>query len=771
MLLAQQAHSQGSPSPTDWFTQQQPSLQPDTSTKQPQQQGGAARNPVKMPRDQLPSKSTLASSPLSSASSPPAQGMGGLQKLVGGSAAAAPSAAAAAGPSASPVIPARPDDDLHAIERRMLEDIGYFRESGTGSSRNRPSVTVESLLRDKRETDRLAKARAKDEKIVHTLLPSPLLSSASSSPQPPQLQQPQAPPSDMSLITSLTARLSSLEKIANKQAKTIGARDASIADLQMQLRAARAVSSSVSAEEKTDGSASASAELLYSLQQENEQYRRQVGEMETFLNDYGLVWVGFRAGAGASNNTVSNASEDDAAATADGTASPATGSPGSGSLHSKAASSASSSSSEIFFDVPSFLSCVSELNSVAHEGGQGALRIHTTPSGVTKFLPPLSLDLVLYRDGMWFRGGPLRKWNTSAAQEFVRDVLEGFFPSELKAEYPEGVAIAVVDKSKERCLAAGSSGGASAGSVAGSATAAASDASGAAKDSSFQAFAGRGNRLEDGKLVDGSPSLASSPTFLRSPSPPPLLSSAAPPHIGVQSFLEKLPTAVVRNGRVIDVREGVKAMLLPSQQSAAAATGATAAATGNVSPSVSPTPASSTAGSGSSSIVVDTPALRLIQARETALAALQSSSASASASSASASSAAGGTAVSTPRTRRHALDSLPPLPPIATLQVKMDPSDLVRAPLLIKLLASDCIADLRAIVDAHRAPGAPAYDLRSTYPARVYGESSNAETLASLGLTPNANLFVRNRRPLSAYRERPPEQPKPDESWSTPAPE
>jgi hypothetical protein len=36
-------------------------------------------------------------------------------------------------------------------------------------------------------------------------------------------------------------------------------------------------------------------EDVYSLKQQNDRLRRQTHEMETFLNDYGLIWVGYRA--------------------------------------------------------------------------------------------------------------------------------------------------------------------------------------------------------------------------------------------------------------------------------------------------------------------------------------------------------------------------------------------------------------------------------------------------------------------------------------------
>ncbi len=52
------------------------------------------------------------------------------------------------------------------------------------------------------------------------------------------------------------------------------------------------------------------------------------------------------------------------------------------------------------------------------------------------------LDLIIYKDGMWFRNGPLRQWNLKIAKDFIKDIMDGFFPYELKEEYPDGISIA-----------------------------------------------------------------------------------------------------------------------------------------------------------------------------------------------------------------------------------------------------------------------------------------------------------------------------------------
>jgi hypothetical protein len=574
--------------------------------------------------------------------------------------------------------------DFHSAEKAMLDDIGLFRD------KQRTQVTVESLLKEKREAEKLAASRAKDMATINSILPTPSLSDS-----PPASKQSQAQ-LDMSLITSLTQRLSTLEKIASKQAKSLGQKDVLIFDLQSKVK---------SVEHSQD------AALLYALQKdlnasraETTALKKQLVEMETFLNDYGLVWVGFRAGAGEG----SPIAEDEAKTKEDGMQTGEEGEERSGSPSHP--SPAPSLPSSIFFSVPEFLSSVAELNAIASEGN--SMRIHTSAAGVTKFLPPISLDLILYRDGMYFRSGPLRPWSLPSAREFIRDVMEGFFPYELKEEFPEGVCLAVVDRSKVECLVEGS--GAAGGG-----------------NANFTAFKGKGNRLEDGKEVEGaSPApigdaAGGSPSPSSSPLPSKLTPSPhAPPPIPLDSFLNKLPSHVVQNGKIIEVRGEIGKML---GAGGGGKDGSSSTVTSS-SPSPSPSPSSSP-----STILVDTPALRLIRSREAA----------------------------TPR-QRSALD---PLPPITTLQIKLDPSDC-SPPLLLKLFYTSTVREVRGLVDVARK-GNVQYELRTTYPARNF-TAEDGRTLQEAGLTPSASLFARNKRPLSGYRNRANvEQPKPDESWST----
>lgn len=53
------------------------------------------------------------------------------------------------------------------------------------------------------------------------------------------------------------------------------------------------------------------------------------------------------------------------------------------------------------------------------------------------------MSLKFYKNGMIVQDGPLRSYNDPTAISFLRDILDGYFPSELQETYPEGVPFKV----------------------------------------------------------------------------------------------------------------------------------------------------------------------------------------------------------------------------------------------------------------------------------------------------------------------------------------
>lgn len=53
------------------------------------------------------------------------------------------------------------------------------------------------------------------------------------------------------------------------------------------------------------------------------------------------------------------------------------------------------------------------------------------------------MSLKFYKNGMIVQDGPLRSYEDPATTSFLKDILDGYFPSELQEAYPEGVPFKV----------------------------------------------------------------------------------------------------------------------------------------------------------------------------------------------------------------------------------------------------------------------------------------------------------------------------------------
>ena len=69
--------------------------------------------------------------------------------------------------------------------------------------------------------------------------------------------------------------------------------------------------------------------------------------------------------------------------------------------------------------------------------------------GVHRFGFKSKVRLAVYEDGILLKRGPFRPYDHPAGEKFVRDVLDGYFPSEFKESYPDGIVFDLVDKSCE----------------------------------------------------------------------------------------------------------------------------------------------------------------------------------------------------------------------------------------------------------------------------------------------------------------------------------
>lgn len=141
--------------------------------------------------------------------------------------------------------------------------------------------------------------------------------------------------------------------------------------------------------------------------------------------------------------------------------------------------------------------------------------------------------MTLFKNGLALFSGPFRPYSDPSTQDFVRDLMDGYFPSELQSQYPDGFPIALNDQ----------------------------------RDVMFQnsanKFPGSGYQLGGDK---GPSRLVPASELLRSPLTAPhseLKTTSELPggKISLDQFLSKLPPSVMRQGRVLEIRSGIKDIL------------------------------------------------------------------------------------------------------------------------------------------------------------------------------------------------------------------
>eukprot|EP00854_Cymbomonas_tetramitiformis_P003835 gene3835-4791_t len=245
------------------------------------------------------------------------------------------------------------------------------------------------------------------------------------------------------------------------------------------------------------------------LRRQNEFAWSQVAELKEFLSDYGMVWIGKKEssdGRGPStvpeDEDVASSKEWNAEASALSRDWSVEAGPARSSWSPQAptvpalprtpapAPPKTAGSPEFVVNMPKMVASIEELNVIA---GEGKSQVVTAPGGERRLKVTENLNLFLYKDGFQLRDGPLRPFSVASNVAFIRDIQDGYFPYELKDEFPEGVPF---------------------------------------------------------KLVDYTAS-----TFSER-----MMEGPANPMSGAQ-FLNKLPNAVIRNGKVIEVRSEIQAML------------------------------------------------------------------------------------------------------------------------------------------------------------------------------------------------------------------
>jgi SEP domain/UBX domain len=142
---------------------------------------------------------------------------------------------------------------------------------------------------------------------------------------------------------------------------------------------------------------------------------KQISDMENFLHDYGLQWVG---------NKMSDAIE-------------VGGQPHLNGMDDDFSRRIDYSSLVPKIEALNSLLC-SEPSQVKIDSRRGKI-VHAGELFE-------SIDVAVYSDGIMIKRGPFRDCNSDSCNSFIRDIMDGFFPSEFRTEYPDGVMFRLIDR-------------------------------------------------------------------------------------------------------------------------------------------------------------------------------------------------------------------------------------------------------------------------------------------------------------------------------------
>ena len=75
--------------------------------------------------------------------------------------------------------------------------------------------------------------------------------------------------------------------------------------------------------------------------------------------------------------------------------------------------------------------------------------------GIHRFKAPESVCITFFKNGLVLQGSPFKPYSSNEAQSMLSDILDGYFPYDLKKKYPDGVPLRCVDKTSEMFKASG----------------------------------------------------------------------------------------------------------------------------------------------------------------------------------------------------------------------------------------------------------------------------------------------------------------------------
>ncbi|TPX59294.1 hypothetical protein SpCBS45565_g07775 [Spizellomyces sp. 'palustris'] len=217
--------------------------------------------------------------------------------------------------------------------------------------------------------------------------------------------------SGMDLVTSMASRLNKLEGELKKTRTELQIKDARIEKLEADLKWEKAQS------QRADDDKTEALEMRCAMLQ------ARVTEMEAFLHRQNMIWKSDIADEGDTDGI---------------------------DIEQRAGQTVNipkpSYQRAFPYDLPRLMASIKELNQLA---GEGVATITSDAHGTGRLKTPTSVPLTLYRNGFMLMSGPFRRYTDPAAQLFMRDLVDGYYPYELKHRFPDGVPFDVRDRHDE----------------------------------------------------------------------------------------------------------------------------------------------------------------------------------------------------------------------------------------------------------------------------------------------------------------------------------
>ncbi|KAL4232808.1 UBX domain-containing protein 11 [Mactra antiquata] len=303
-------------------------------------------------------------------------------------------------------------------------------------------------------------------------------------------------PSDHELMSTMMTRITQLEAKVAYQSKELTDKDKRIKVLTDKVQLLQK-----SQDSDTHTHVAELENTCYILQ-------KQIHEMETFLADYGMVWVGDK-----SDDNSDMDSDDD------------------GDTLWRPGSSVSQQP-KFRVDYNKLFENIKDLNTLA---GEGVASVKHTKDGARLKMPD-AIQLTVYANGILMFNGPFRPFTDPTTQTCVQDILDGYFPSELQVRYPDGVPFNVTDKREVYYEERRTEVFTGAGQMLGGET--------------------KPSRLVPSKLDTGTTSSTTNSKPVKDEKRE--TTSELPGHqLTVEQFLKQLPKSVVKSGKIIDIRSSI----------------------------------------------------------------------------------------------------------------------------------------------------------------------------------------------------------------------